>query len=119
MAINWPKIIPVVTSIAVILLVAALRERSRALAAVLATMPINIPLALWVVSSGSNNDTQIMADFARSLLITLIPSWAWLLVVFVAIRAGWNLWLAIGAGYGVWAMLIAILFWLGILVWPK
>jgi hypothetical protein len=116
---TWQKILPVLTSIGIILLVAVARERSRALAAVLATMPINVPLALWVVSSGSNNDTQVMADFVRSLLISVAPAWVWLLIVFWAIRARWNLWLAIGAGYGVWAILVAIMFWFGILVWPK
>jgi hypothetical protein len=43
---SLPKTLPVLTSIAVILLVAVLRERSRTVAALLATMPINIPLAL-------------------------------------------------------------------------
>jgi len=116
---NFQKTFPVIASIAIILIVAVLRDRSRALAAVLATMPINIPLALWIVSSGSDHDPPVMADFVRSLLITLIPSFIWLGVVFVTIRAGWNLWAAIGAGYGVWAALIAILFWLGVLSLPK
>ena len=116
---NFQKTLPVLTSIGLILLVALLRDRSRALAAVLATMPINVPLALWVVASGSNHDPQVMASFVRSLIISLIPSFIWLGVVFMAIRAGWNLWVAIGAGYGVWAVLIVGLFWLRLLELPK
>lgn len=116
---TWQKAFPVATSILIILLVAILRDRSRAAAAVLATMPINIPLALWVVSSGSNDDPKVMSDFVRSLMITLLPSWVWLLIVFVGIRAGWNLWAAVGAGYGVWGILVAALFWLKILAMPK
>lgn len=113
------KTLPVLASIAIILLVAVLRERSRAAAAVLATMPINIPLALWVVSSGSGGDARVMADFVRSLISSLIPSFVWLGVVFFAVRAGWGVLPAIGAGYGVWAVLIAGLFWLGLLQWPR
>lgn len=65
---SFQKIFPVLTSIAIIIVVAILRDRSRAVAAVLATMPINIPLALWIVSSGSDNDPQVMSDFVRSLI---------------------------------------------------
>src|SRR5438093_343306 len=113
------KIFPVITSIAIILIVAGLRDRSRALAAVLATMPINVPLALWVISSSSSGDPRQMADFARSLIISLIPTFIWLGIVFLAIRAGWGFFAAIGIGYGVWAALIAGLFRLGVLSWPK
>ena len=116
---NLQKTFPVLTSIAIIIIVAILRDRSRAMAAVLATMPINIPLALWIISNGSDHDPQVMTDFVRSLIITLIPSFIWLGVVFITIRAGWNLWAAIGAGYTVWAALTAGLFWLGALSLPK
>lgn len=116
---SFQKLFPVLTSIAIIILVALLRDRSRAVAAVLATMPINIPLALWVVSSGSGNDPQVMSDFVRSLLISLIPSFIWLGVVFLAVRAGWNLLVVLGAGYIVWGALIMGLFWFGVLAWPK
>ncbi len=113
------KILPVLTSIAIILVVAVLRDRSRAAAAVLATMPINIPLALWVVASGSGDDPAVVVDFTRPLGVSLAPSFIWLGVVCVALRAGWGVLPAIGAGYAVWAVLIAGLFWFGVLAWPR
>ena len=113
------KTLPVLASIAIILLVAVLRERSRAAAAVLATMPINIPLALWVVSSGSGGDARVTTEFVGSLIVSLIPSFIWLGVVFFAVRAGWGVLPAVGAGYGVWAVLIVGLSWIGILQWPR
>jgi hypothetical protein len=116
---SFQKIFPVITSIAIIIFVAILRDRSRTFAAVLATMPINIPLALWVISSGSGGDARQMADFIRSLMISLIPSFIWLGIVFVAVRAGWSVLAAMGAGYGVWAVLIAALFMLGVLQLPR
>ena len=82
-------------------------------------MPINIPLALWVVSAGANGDARVMADFVRSLLISLFPSFIWLGIVFYALRANWPLWPAIGLGYAVWAVLIAGLFWAGVLRLPR
>jgi hypothetical protein len=117
--VNIQKTLPVIASIGIILLVAVLRDRSRTLAAILATMPINIPLGIWVISSGSDVDSKALAEFVKSMTITLIPAWVWLVVVFFAVRAEWNLWAAIGTGYAVWAVLIAIMFWLGILNAPK
>lgn len=116
---SFQKSIPVVTSILIILIVAVLRDRSRAVAAVLATMPINIPLALWVVSSGADGNAVVMANFVRSVIISLIPSFIWLGVVFLALRGGWSLLVAIGVGYAVWAILIGGLFWLGVLKLPN
>jgi len=115
---NFQKLVPVLTSIAIILLAAGLRERSRPIAAVLATTPINIPLALWIISTGSGGDAKALTDFMRAAIISLIPTFIWLGVVFLAVRAGWNVFAAIGAGYGVWVVLIAGLFWLGVLKWP-
>ena len=115
---SFQKIFPVLTSIGIILLVAVLRDRSRAAAAVLATMPINIPLALWVMAGGANNDPQQIAEFVRALSISLIPAFVWLGVVFVAVRAEWSVLAAIGLWYGVWAVLIITLFALGLLQLP-
>lgn len=116
---NLQKSIPVLTSIAIILLVAFLRDRSRAVAAVLATMPINIPLALWVVSAGSDGDPRVMAMFVRSVIVSLVPSFIWLFVVFLAVRNSWNLFAAISLGYAVWAALVAGLFYFGVLSLPN
>jgi len=116
---SFQKSFPVITSIVIILVVAALRDRSRALAAVLATMPINVPLALWIISGNSGGDPRQMAEFTRSLLISLIPTFIWLGIVFLGIRAGWSLFAAIGAGYGVWAAFITGLFMFGVLSLPK
>ncbi len=116
---SFQKILPVLASIGVILVVAALRERSRTAAAILATMPINIPLALWVVAGSTGDDPRALADFTRSLIIGLAPAFVWLGVVFVMVRAGAGVLAAIAAGYAVWAALIAGLFAFGVLAWPR
>lgn len=116
---TFQKVFPVLTSIAIILAVAALRERSRALAAVLATMPINIPLALWVAASGADSSPAVLADFTRSLMFSLVPAFIWLGVVYLAVRAGWGILPAIGLAYAVWALLIGALFGFGLLQLPR
>lgn len=108
------KSLPVITSIIIILLVAVLRERSRTLSAILATMPINMVLALWIVVGTPGVDQTAMVQFIRSLLVGLIPSFIWLVIVFAAVRAGWTLLPSILAGYVVWGALTAGAFALGI-----
>ena len=116
---SFQRSLPVVASIGIILLVAVLRERSRTVAAVVATMPINVPLALWVVASGLDGNSRILADFMRAALISLAPSILWLGIVFLAFRADWGLWPAIGMGYAAWLGLLAGLFFAGVLQWPR
>lgn len=112
---NAQKVLPVVTSIIIIFVVAVLRERSRTAAAIFATMPINMPLALWVVFGGTDASSEQVEAFVRALIIGLIPGFIWLGVVFVLVKAGWPLLAAIGGGYVVWGALTAALFALGIL----
>jgi hypothetical protein len=112
---NLQKALPVVTSILIILVVAVLRERSRTLAAIFAVMPINMPLALWVVFGTGDATQQEMSQFARTIFIGLIPGLIWVGVVFLLLRLGWPLLASILGGYAVWAVLIGLLFALGIL----
>ena len=109
------KVLPVIASIIIILFVAVLRERSRTLSAILATMPINMTLGLWVVGSLPDITQPATENFVRSLIVGLVPAFLWLIVVYIAVRAGWTLLTAVLAGYGVWGTAIAITFALGIL----
>lgn len=109
------KMLPVFISIAIIISVALLRERSRTLAAVLVTLPINIPLSMWIVARGDDGNAKIIYDFARSTVIGLGIALMWILIVFFALRAGWGLPAALASAYGVWIVLIAALFVLRVL----
>lgn len=60
--------------IIVIVLVAVVQERSRHLAAVLASMPLAAPLALWIVFSATKGDHQQTANFAASMVVGFISS---------------------------------------------
>ena len=52
MSIDWQRVLPVAVSIGIIIAVAVLRQYSKTFAAIAATMPINVPLALWIIYSG-------------------------------------------------------------------
>ena len=112
---NIQKALPVITSIGIILLVAFLRDRSKTLAAILATMPINIPLGLWVVFGGNENQQAEML-FLRALIPGLAATMVWVVAVYVLVRLGASLWAGIAGGYVVWAALVFIFIRTGLMV---
>jgi TRAP-type uncharacterized transport system fused permease subunit len=81
------QVMPVVVSIVVIIAVAMVRSYSKTLAAITATMPVNIPLAMWIVYSGENGDHDTVAQFAGSLFAGLGATILFT-VVLLAARAG-------------------------------
>ncbi len=113
---NFQKTLPVVTSICIILIVAALRERSRTAAAIFASMPINIPLALWVVF-GNQIPVDVPAEslFLRNIGIGLLTTLVWVGVVYVALQYGLGLLPAVVVGYVVWGALTALWFAVGVM----
>jgi Cu/Ag efflux pump CusA len=113
---NFQKALPVVTSICIILIVAALRERSRTAAAIFASMPINIPLALWVVF-GNQIPVDVPAEslFLRNIGIGLLTTLVWVGVVYVALQYGLGLLPAVVVGYVVWGALTALWFAVGVM----
>lgn len=109
MQIEWRNVLPVVISIGVILLVAVLRNYSRTVAAITATMPVNIPLAIWIVYSAAPNDKAGMITFSEGLMLGLIPTVAFLAVVWLAARNGLGLPVMIGGGYVAWGICLGAL----------
>lgn len=112
MEIAWQRVLPVAVSIVVIIAVAIIRQYSKTLAAITATMPINIPLAMWIVFSGSENDAQTRIEFSEGMLVGIFPTVLFLAVVFLTTRAGWSLVPTLVAGYVIWG--IALLLLLGV-----
>ena len=102
MNLAWRDVGPVVVSILIIIAVAVVRAHSRTAAAVLATMPINVPLAMWVIYSGAGGDRTAMAQFTQSMLVALAPTVLFIAVVWLVARAGWRLGPMLLAGYAVW-----------------
>jgi hypothetical protein len=109
-AIAWSKILPVVVSIGIIILVAVLREYSRSLAAIAATMPINLPLALWIIYSAVGGDREVMATFTQALFVNIWPTILFILVTWITARAGWSLIPMLIAGYVAWGVGLGIIY---------
>ncbi len=106
---------PVIVSILIILAVAYLRDRSRTLAVIFGTMPVNLPLTLWITFGGIDDSQGAITDFVRSLLWALIATFLWLIVVWLIVRSGWGLLIAVASGYAAWGVLIVLLIRLGLL----
>ena len=106
---RWQDVLPVVISIAVIIFVAVIQKQSRLVAAVTTTMPLTAPLALWIIYSSANGDRAAMADFSRGMLFGVVPTLGFLVVVWLAARAGYKLMPILGLGYGAWAISLIVL----------
>ena len=105
-------ILPVILSIVVIILVAILEKQSKLFAALTATMPLAAPLALWIVYSSNAGDKAAVTQFSLSLVLGLIPTFAFLITVWLAARVGMKLVPMILTGYGVWTVGALILYFL-------
>ena len=110
MAIAWSKILPVIVSIGIIILVAVLREYSRPLAAIAATMPINLPLALWIIYSAEGGDREVMATFTQALFVNIWPTILFIIVTWIAARAGWSLIPMLIVGYVAWGIGLGMIY---------
>jgi len=104
------EVLPVVLSMLVILAVAVLEKHSRLFAALTATMPLSAPLAIWVVYAANQGRAEVIQRFNLGLLLGLLPTLAFLVVAYLAARAGWKLLPMLLAGYAAWGVGAALLF---------
>lgn len=101
-------VVPVVISILVIVLVAIIEKQSKLAAAVTATMPLTVPLALWIVYVSAGGDRVSVEQFTRSMVIGIVPTIAFVIAVWLAARAGLKLVPILVTGYGVWGLVLAL-----------
>jgi len=106
----WHKLIPVLVSILIIVAVAIAREYSRPLAAITATMPLAIPLSLWIAWAAEHGSRSAMSSLSGAMLISLLPTLLFALVAWLALRAGWRLLPTLALGYAVWGLATAAVF---------
>jgi hypothetical protein len=106
---KWHEVLPVVISVAVIILVAVLEKQSKLVAAVTATMPLTMPLALWIVYASNQGDKQAVVSFSQSLILGIIPTAAFAVALWIGARLGMKLLPLIAFGYVVWAGVLALI----------
>jgi hypothetical protein len=103
------EVIPIAVSILVIILVALLERYSKLFAALTATMPLTLPLAFWVVYSSSQGDQAAVENFARSLVIGMIPTMGFSLALWWAARQSWKIGPLMALAYAVWGLVLFVL----------
>ena len=106
---KWQTVLPVLMSCAIIIAVAIIQRQSRLIAAITATMPLTVPLALWVVWSAVDGDRGTVAEFTQGLLLGVLPSLGFLVAIWLAARAGLRLVPMLLIGYSVWGLGVAFL----------
>ena len=107
---KWQEILPVLISIIIIILIAIVGKTSRFLAAITATMPINVALGMWIIYSSSGGDTKSVTEFSRGMLIAIVPTIGFLVTVWLASRAQLKIIPMLLLGYSVWAIGLALIF---------
>ncbi len=88
---KWQDAVPVVISIVVIILVAVVQKQSKFAAAILSTMPLTAPLALWIVYSLNDGDKEAMGEFSLDLVVGAIPTFGFIVAIWLAARSGLRL----------------------------
>ena len=107
------RVIPVAASVLVIVLVAVVQARSRHLAAILATMPLTAPLAMWIVFSASGGDHRQTAEFSRSMVVGSVASLVFVLACWGGLRQGWSFAVTLSVGGMIWLAIATLVWWIG------
>jgi len=74
-------------------------------------MPINIPLALWIVYSAEGDDAAAIVGFTESLVVGTVGTGACALAMWLAARAELRLGSMILLGYLAWGAVWGALWW--------
>jgi hypothetical protein len=107
------RAVTVVLSVLIVVLVAVVQERSRQLAAIIATMPLTAPLAMWIVFSASRGDQRQTADFVGSMVLGSIASLAFVLTCWVGFWRQWGFLTSMGAATVIWLAIVLVPGWIG------
>ena len=107
------RVVPVLFSVLIVVLVAVVQERSRHLAAIIATMPLTAPLAMWIVFSASRGDQRQTADFVGSMVLGSVASLVFVLACWFGLWRQWGFLVSLGVAAAVWLVIVLIPSWVG------
>jgi hypothetical protein len=93
------QILPVGISILVIIGIALLHAHSKT-AAITTTMPLKIPLAVWIIYSVEGSGP--MTNFTGSLLVGMVATSIFTVVLWLAARSGMGILPMFGVAYLAW-----------------
>ena len=107
------KLVTALLSVLIVVLVAVVQDRSRHLAAIVATMPLTAPLAMWIVFSASRGDQRQTADFVSSMLVGIAGNVVFVLACWLGFRREWGFLTTLGFGAAAWLLVVLIPRWVG------
>jgi uncharacterized membrane protein (GlpM family) len=107
------RAVTVLLSVLVVVVVAVVQERSRHLAAIIATMPLTAPLAMWIVFSASRGDQRQTADFVGSMVIGSVASLLFVLACWFSLRQEWGVLVTVVVAATVWLVIALAPRWIG------
>jgi uncharacterized membrane protein (GlpM family) len=102
------RVIQLLLSFVVLAIVALLSERSRALAAIAAVMPLKVTIALFFVFTDTGGDRVLSADFCRVALLALIPTAMYLLACWLGLSKSWPLGWVVAVAYASWLLSLGV-----------
>jgi hypothetical protein len=98
-----PTIYRILIGCGLITAVALVSDRSRTLAGILGTAPINIPIVLWIIWSKAESTYADVELTSRSMLLGIASTACFIAVCWVGFSRRWPFAPTIGAGYLAWA----------------
>ena len=102
------RVATVLLSVLIIVLVAVVQERSRHLAAIIATMPLTAPLAMWIVFSASGGDQHQTREFVGTMVIGAVASLVFVLACWLGFRQAWGFLATLGFAAALWLSIALI-----------
>lgn len=105
---KWQDVFPVIVSLFIIIMVALLQRQSKALAAILATMPIITPLSLWIIYEATYGERRAVSQYTQGLVIGIIPTLFFIITLWLTSRAGLKLAPMLVVSYCVWGIVLTI-----------
>ncbi len=107
------RVVTVLLSVLIVVLVAVVQERSRHLAAIIATMPVTAPLAMWIVFSASRADQRQTADFVGSMVVGSVASLVFVVACWFALRQAWGFPVTLAVASAIWLLIVLLSRWVG------
>jgi uncharacterized membrane protein (GlpM family) len=98
------RLLQIAISMIILLAIAWIGDRQRHLAGLLSAMPLTIPLAMWIVFMNTGGDYQKTAEMAAGAVTSIFATAAFVVIVYLLIRARVHFALAIAGGYAVWGV---------------
>jgi hypothetical protein len=102
------RVLPVLVSIAIIVLVAVVQQSSRELAAIVAVMPLTVPLAVWIVFTGTGRDYAETAHFVRAMVPAYLATIVFVVALWYGLRQQWPFPVVIAVAFVAWGALVAV-----------